>query len=217
MFEFNIFRIPVRVHPWFWISMLMLGYIINQGHTGQLLMIKVALFTIIAFLSILAHELGHALTGKKLSGGWPEINLVGFGGNARFNGGSFTKWKHIFMVAAGPAVNFFLSALFFLIFFFVMLKADPSVTNLLTEFCFIGGWLNLIWGIFNLIPVFPLDGGQIMHSFIRDQYKAHQISLVISIIMIAISLKFGFIFSIMIFAFMGYQNFEMMQMIRPRR
>ena len=201
----------------FWLSMALFGYLYAQREQGQTLFILIALFVLIAFVSILCHELGHALTGRKFSGYRPEISLVAFGGLASFPGASFTKWKHVIMVAAGPFTNFLLAALFFVATLFLLPHLDPDGSTLLTKFFSLGLVINIIWGIFNLIPVFPLDGGQIMHSFIRNQHLAHTISLVIAILMIAWGISMGAIFMVMLFAFMGYQNYEIMQAIRPRR
>ncbi len=197
--------------------MALFGYLINQKAQGQALFILIALFVLIAFLSILCHELGHALTGRKFTRCRPEISLVAFGGLASFPGASFTKWKHVIMVAAGPFTNFFLAVVFYVSSHFLLPRLDPEGSTLITEFFRLGLVINIIWGIFNLIPVFPLDGGQIMHSFIRNQRLAHTISLVIAILMIAWGISTAQLFIVILFAFMGYQNYEIMQAIRPRK
>jgi len=215
MFEFSIFRIPVRVMPWFWITMGLLAYLINSEDTKDMpvFIINVLLFLILAFVSILLHELGHALTGRRFTRAMPEIVLESFGGFARFQGAVFTKWQNIIMVAAGPMMNFILAGVFFLISLFVLpyIVTDEKGV-LIAQFVYLGVVINIFWGLFNLIPVYPMDGGQIMHSLIRNQKKAHQISLIVAIIMIPLSLSTGHLFACFIFGMMAMQNYERMKM-----
>src|SRR6266851_667824 len=70
--SFKVGPFPVTVYPWFFISAVLLGGGIGFG--WQLLV-----WVFVVFVSVLAHELGHALVGK-LYGGKPEIRLEAFGG-----------------------------------------------------------------------------------------------------------------------------------------
>ena len=214
MFEFTIFRIPVRIEPMFLLTMGLLGYIISGRLPEQMMLIGIALFILLAFVSVLLHELGHALTGRRFTNSPVEIVLSSFGGFARFAAPRFTRKQHFLMVAAGPIMNFILAGVFFLLSIFVVPKMGSD--NLLSIFVIGGAFINIIWGIFNLLPVYPLDGGQIMHSFIRNQHTAHKSSLVIALLMIGIGVYRNDIFIIMFFAFMAFQNFQIMKMIGRR-
>ena len=72
MWKFQCMGFPVGVHWWFWLTMFLLG----GGASGAPGQISV-LFVLAAFLSVMVHELGHALAGKKY-GAYPSIYLHGF-------------------------------------------------------------------------------------------------------------------------------------------
>ena len=76
---------PVGVHWWFWLTMFLLG----GGASGAPAQIWV-LFVLAAFLSVMVHELGHALAGKKF-GAYPSIYLHGFGGVTTLPGAYFSR------------------------------------------------------------------------------------------------------------------------------
>ena len=62
MFSFRIFNIPVRVEPWFWVTLALIGGAL-RANTKEAL-IAVLFFLLAGFISILVHELGHALTAR---------------------------------------------------------------------------------------------------------------------------------------------------------
>ena len=88
MISFNFLGIPVRIAPWFWITMVFIG----GGMTAQTKqdLLYVFLFVFAGFISIFVHELGHALTVRKF--GLPVgIALVAFGGMASFPAGKLDR------------------------------------------------------------------------------------------------------------------------------
>src|SRR5258708_21488286 len=101
--RFSLFGIPVRVHPFFWIASLLMG---RGLHDRKLMLIWMACI----FVSILVHELGHALTAQYF--GWPpHIVLHAFGGYASYQ----PTWGHstsrsILVSFAGPWAGFLLYA-----------------------------------------------------------------------------------------------------------
>ena len=94
--QFSVFGIPVRVIPTFWLLAALLGWSLIQ-----LGLIYVLVWILVVFVSILAHELGHALTAARL-GYPPRIFLYHFGGVAMFRASiqgvhnvTFSqKWTH---------------------------------------------------------------------------------------------------------------------------
>lgn len=155
----HIFRIPVRVHPSFWIVAAALGW---NGEEPQLTLI----WMLCVFASVLIHELGHALMAEAL--GWrSEILLYAFGGLAfsdRWAGR--TPTRDIFVSSAGPAAQFCLLPLIFLALWGLgqaEMQVHPYVYHALVNLAFI----NLAWPILNLMPILPLDGGQIMQSLLE--------------------------------------------------
>ncbi len=162
------FGIPIRVHPSFWLGSILFG---SNLPSNQLIFIWV----VCAFISILVHELGHALTAESF--GWPTEIVMYFGGGlaiSRRNRGD-TPWRSILVSLMGPCAGFMLFGLVFLSKRVIglnqnltVLDTDESANDfrfyLLTAVGFLS-FMNLYWGLFNLLPVLPLDGGYIMESF----------------------------------------------------
>ena len=103
--HFRVFGIPVRVHPLFWIVTLFLGLAAARRPIRCETLIWVA----VVFVSILVHELGHALM-QRYFGGHPWITLYGFGGLASCNDCDRSPRSQILISLAGPVAGFLLAA-----------------------------------------------------------------------------------------------------------
>ncbi|MBU2539960.1 site-2 protease family protein [Patescibacteria group bacterium] len=77
------------------------------------------------------------------------------------------KYGQAKVALAGPAVNFLIAIIFGIIIRFIPEQANLFYQNLITTFGFIV-WINLLLGIFNLIPIPPLDGSHILFTFLPD-------------------------------------------------
>jgi len=158
--RFHILGIPVRIHPVFWLSSALLAWAPAGGQLGL-----VFLGIVCVLVSILAHELGHAVMSRKF--GYPsEIVLYFLGGYA--TSARFSTWKNVAVSAAGPGVGFGLFWIVYAVFAYLfannrtlLIESDALwyVLNLML-------FANLIWNAMNLIPCMPLDGGQIMQSLV---------------------------------------------------
>jgi Zn-dependent protease len=155
--RFQILGIPVRVHPGFW---LMGAFICWQSADGRPDLILIGIICV--FFSILIHELGHAITFRKY-GHRGEIVLYMMGGYA--TGGALSTWRNVMVSAAGPAAGFVVAAIVW-----VLMKTIPAETFM--QYFSVYWALNLLWfvnfwwGILNLTPCMPLDGGRIMESLV---------------------------------------------------
>jgi len=129
-------------------------YLQSGGPDG---VIKALIVAAIVFGSILWHELGHAWARKKSGAPYSEIMLHGFGGVCS-GPGTFTRGQSIFIAAAGPAASL---ALGFVIFLVAPMTTANVSSELLGVFVFWMLWVNIGWAVLNLLPIFPLDGGQI--------------------------------------------------------
>ena len=187
--HFRLFGFPVRVHPFFWIVTLILGMGGLRG--GQAEPWKVLIWVAVVFISILIHELGHALL-QRFFGGHPWITLYSFGGLASCNDCDRSPRSQIAILLAGPIAGFLFAAVLVLGLrisgHYVAFAVNESRINLealglervliqpMGPFLaffepltsrpmndMIGDLLqvNILWGLVNLLPIYPLDGGQI--------------------------------------------------------
>lgn len=206
MVRFTLFGIPIEIQPWFWITLALIGGATSAADPQALLFL--ALFILAGFLSILVHELGHALTIKHF-GAPTRITLQAFGGYATYPANLLTRRQEILVTAAGPAIQLVLGGIFFLILHFVPLPTPA--TRILVFYVFA---VSLFWALLNLIPVIPLDGGRLMASFLGPQRTrlALQISIVCAIVgSIIVAVQFGgFLFPIFM-GMMAYQNYQALQ------
>lgn len=158
MLRFSLFGIPVQVQPWFWLTMVLIGGGSMANDRESLL--RLVLFMLAGFISILVHELGHALTGQAF-GARSAITLQAFGGYAEFRGAAFTRPRHFLVTAAGPGVQVLLGLAVMLLI--------PDVFNLTSRAGYFWGQLagiSLFWAALNLLPVLPLDGGQMLNALL---------------------------------------------------
>jgi Zn-dependent protease len=115
-------------------------------------------YAVLLLVSVLVHELAHALTAKAYR--WPtaKIVLTLWGGHTQFGNVRSTPGPSLLVALAGPAANFLLAAAGWLLLLAVPL---PPVGELLTEILI---WANVLVAIFNILPGLPLDGGRIVES-----------------------------------------------------
>ncbi len=165
MIRFTFFGMPVEIQPWFWVIMALLGSNFGRSASGGNEALMIALFVIAGALSIFVHELGHALTGK-LFKARPFIVLHGFGGYAAFPGSRFTRMESFLVTAAGPAVQMLLGVIAFVALFFL-----NDVSEAFKFFISSLRYVSIFWALLNLIPVYPLDGGQMMAALFGPQRR----------------------------------------------
>jgi Zn-dependent protease len=113
-------------------------------------------FLALVIVSIVVHELGHALVARRLGVPMDGIELHFFGGAARMLGQPRSPGDEIAIAAAGPAVSFAAGGLSLAL---AALTASPLAT-LMAE-------INLVLGLFNLIPALPMDGGRILRALLE--------------------------------------------------
>ena len=173
--NFRIFGIDVRVHPMFWLVSLFMGWsALDQGF--KYLFVWVAC----VFISVLIHELGHVFAGK-LFGSHGHIVLYSFGGLAIGSSALRNRWQRIAVYFAGPLAGFIL---FGLVWWWKS-NVDPQALSPLLRSAIRDLFvINLFWGAINLLPIWPLDGGQISRDLMEWLHPANgiRISLGISIV-----------------------------------
>lgn len=159
---FRFSGINVYLHwSWFLVAAWEIG---DRGHAYSSVYWNVAEYLAL-FLIVTIHEFGHALACRQVGGTADQIVLWPLGGLAYVNPPQrpgATLWS----VTAGPLVNV---VLFPILTLLTMLSgslgwatAMPNVATLLYK---LSRW-NLILLIFNMLPIYPLDGGQILRSLL---------------------------------------------------
>ena len=169
-------RIGVDV-SWFFVFFLVI-YLMSQNYRqifpGQetKAFVLAVVSAILFFLSILLHELGHALTAKRLGIGIASIDLWLFGGIAKMERDTRSAGEEFKVAAAGPAVTLIIAAVCFGVASLIS-GVDAAARGTALEDSGVSGtvavlgWLalvNISLLLFNLIPGFPLDGGRIARA-----------------------------------------------------
>lgn len=170
----NLFRIRgimLAVHSSFF---LLLAYVAWDGWDGggwRDLCWSVGML-LAFFTCVVLHELGHSFTAMHYGVGVRRILLMPIGGMAEFDSIPREPRRELLITLAGPAVNFVIAAVLWLIvglpegwelFGFDAYPADAvGFAQLLL------GW-NILMGCFNLVPVFPMDGGRIFRALLATQ------------------------------------------------
>jgi Zn-dependent protease len=147
--RWRMFNVPVRVHPLFWIISAALGW--NATDLGIQYLL---LWVLAVFVSILVHELGHVFMGR-LFGSDGHIVLYSFGGLAIGSSNLRNRWQRVAVYFAGPGAGFLLAALLW--FGRSFFTGNQLASWLLSQMLYI----NVFWGLLNLLPIWPLDGGQV--------------------------------------------------------
>lgn len=175
--NFRLLGVPVRVHPMFWLLAVLLGPL--QGEPKFMVT-----WVAVVFISILVHEMGHAMAIRGF--GWrPSILLYSFGGLAMYQPTHQDPRKQILISLAGPAAGFLLAALTILLaraagYPMVLWFGKPLGINFGPDFnhfrtapngnlvmlIFQMLEVNIWWGVINLLPVWPLDGGHVCYEFL---------------------------------------------------
>ncbi len=171
----NLFGIRIGVNPtWFIILFLVIfslsGYFENllEGSQTQAYVVAVA-SALLFFVSLIAHELGHALVARRLGIGISGINLWLLGGVAKMTRDTRTAGEEFKVAAAGPVVTLVIVVLCALGILAagrggsVLEVATFSASPVLALVAFLG-LMNAVLLVFNLVPAFPLDGGRIAKS-----------------------------------------------------
>lgn len=159
--------IPITIQPLFFVVALWIGYLITENVAAMVIVGG------IIFISILFHEFGHALTGIVFKQ-TPRITLQAFGGVTERRGPPLKKWQEFLIVLNGPLAGLLLSFIFF-----QLNRIYPS------PFLNIGFQINLVWTIFNLIPVLPMDGGHLLRITMEKLFgfKGLKATMLISLVL----------------------------------
>ena len=212
MLQFSILGIPVRVEPWFWITMAFIGGGLHATNSTDILLVLVFVFA--GFLSIMIHELGHALTIRRY--GLPAaITLQAFGGYASFPVGKLDRKQSFVVTAAGPVLQFVFGVLLIVLVPSISISEGSLFLPFLRDLI----WVSIAWSILNCLPVYPMDGGQMMAAILGPK-KQHFVHLISSIVAVAVGiagyLYLGTILLPIFMALFAWQNWQLYQATSPQ-
>ncbi|MBM3202137.1 MAG: stage IV sporulation protein FB, partial [Chlamydiae bacterium] len=191
----------LRISPFFFLTAMIIGYINSRTPIGTFL------WTFVIFVSVLFHEFGHAFMGF-IFGQKPRIELTAFGGLTYPDGPKLSLWKEFLVILAGPLFGF---SLFVASYYLLMLPiSNPYLIYILQALKLI----NFFWTLINLLPVLPLDGGQLVRVILQGFFgiKAWRYTYLVSTVL-ALILALGFFalgayFVGAIFFLFAYQGFD---------
>jgi stage IV sporulation protein FB len=229
--RFRLFDVPVRVDPWFWVTCVF--------SVGELKPVLALIWVGVVFVSIVVHEFGHVLAFRyyRIQS---HVVLWGFGGLAipRW-GGRLDSRAQMVVSFAGPLAGFILAAVLVLglrlsgvqtVFktglpYIIDWKFVDPATGVLPEFVnlkllflFHGLlFVNLFWGLVNLLPIYPLDGGQISRAAFEMSNtpdglrKSLIVSMVAAIGMAIYGLRSQSMIYVLLFGYLAYMNYRELQ------
>lgn len=184
--KFRLGSIPVRVNGAFLFLVLVLGAQLQRPDL-------IAIWGGIVFVSVLVHELGHAAIGR-MFGLLPVIELNGMGGVTSWsNPRDVGHWRSIAISVAGPFAGFLLAGALLLAARLGFHPQNPALVFAVKHALFV----NWAWGVFNLAPMLPLDGGNVLRSALdlvtknRGEKPARVVSIVMGVVFIAYAVVAG--------------------------
>jgi len=166
------FGIPVKLHWSFFLVFVMVGYIAWDNQMNQTATIILFGLAIATFICVVLHEYGHALMAKRFGVKTRDIILAPIGGVARLEGLPEKPMQEFWIALAGPLVNFIIVICCLPYFIFnspeELLRLSSIIDPLEEPAFFVPLFMlgNLVVGLFNLVPVFPLDGGRVFRSLL---------------------------------------------------
>lgn len=205
--KFHLFGVPVRVHPLFWLVSALLGANLEDL---QLVLVWIGC----VFVSIVVHEMGHALMAR-VFGAHPWVVLYSMGGLCC---GSAERhaWQRFFVLFWGPGAGFLFYGL--IVAFLTFVQPEISGIGLITLALL--KYINLFWGLVNLLPIWPLDGGQMLNAVFtmarmrQATYWTHVVSLVGGCLVAVFFLSRQQFFPAMFFGYFAFNSYQMLDHLR---
>jgi Zn-dependent protease len=187
---------------------ILLFVVVSRSGDGGEGALAALVFGVVIMVSILVHELGHAIVGKWVGLKPLGILIHGFGGLCRYDRAP-VGLRGVLVSAAGPAAGLLLGALAFVVLLTTRGYVPAGVATMLGDVVMV----NLFWSLFNLLPMFPMDGGSVLLHGIEARWgfaSAMRItrwaSIVTAIAVGAGALYIGSFFIAIIAGFVLFQN-----------
>jgi Zn-dependent protease len=208
--RFRLGKIPVYVQPAFFVVTVVLGV------GGQADLRIIAAWVAIVFVSVMLHELGHAAAGLAF-GLEPAIELHTMGGTTSWSTPRpLSTAQRVTISLAGPCAGFLLAAV-------VKWGLGPAFPRFDGSFVYKNLiFVNFVWGVLNLVPMLPLDGGNVMTHLLnaatggRGERPARIVSIVVAAACLGLALLVGYWWGAMLALFFASANWRSLQELNAR-
>lgn len=197
--------------------LILIGLFVALNYDAKLGIQYALLWIPIVFISVLIHELAHAAAIGILGFGPSQIVLGGMGG-VTINQRKARPWQDLIISISGPASSFAMWLLARWIFANIAFAQNDRMLHAMLPLL---AWANLAWGIFNLIPVPPLDGGHATREFFRmflSERNAFVVAIWIAIVgggaVAVLAFYFGAFFVALYIAWFVFLAFQQWQYFR---
>lgn len=241
--RFRLFGIPVQILPMAWVVLALLGGAMGVNDSADLT--QVAVFVVMGMLCLLVHEFGHALVGRRAGALVDGVEIAGMGGTTSFMTLPPRRAGYFLMTLAGPLASLLLGGLLGLCFgallgcpwagvryaylmpWMDVLPYDlqrelllglnaygvsPVVLQMLATGMLICFW----WSVFNLLPIFPLDGGKLLGSVLNNYLVPCVLGLVVGAALAIWALIAGQWFNVMILGYLAFINWQYFRVLKGR-
>lgn len=195
----KLFSIPIVIQPLFLMMAFLIGLLNSEELTASLL------WMVVITVSVLVHELGHALTARAF--GQPaRITLTAFGGLT--DGAQLKGWREFLLILNGPLAGLLLFAIAWKLKSFVPAGSTWAYVFNIAIF------INWFWTLVNLLPIVPLDGGQLLRVILQGMFglrglkAAYLLSTILGAFFSGASFLFQQMFLGAIFAIMAYESYR---------
>lgn len=156
---FRIAGFRVTVDPLLPVVVVVIGWVLANHYLPGGSYLTGGVASLFLTLSILFHELGHALVARRLNLSIERIHLFLFGGMAELRTRPVTAWQEAAVAMSGPIASLILG-----LAAIGMSRVVPDPYSLTYRLLVFVGQMNLLLAIFNLFPIFPLDGGRTVRA-----------------------------------------------------
>jgi len=164
----------------------------SPGQTSGAYWIAGVVSAFLFLVSLLAHELAHSVVAMRRGVRVEGITLWLFGGVSRFSSDTSSPGAQALITFVGPLTSLVLGALFYLVSAAFGGGAHPGLLPATLAWL---GYINILLGVFNLLPAFPLDGGRLLQSLIwlrtGDRLRATSIAARIGMVFAFLLIAYG--------------------------
>ena len=205
----ELFGVPFYVEP---SHLFLLGWVFYSFSRGNGDFSGALLVCFVFFISILLHEAGHALCCRAFGQRGVTVTLHFLGGTT-FHSPSSTG-RNLAITLAGPAVTLLLMVIGLVLIYVLPLENNPGLATIVVMLY----RLNLFLLILNMLPIYPMDGGQtVMHllkmklDYVSAMRITAQVSIGVAVLAALYAFKIGYAFLALILASMLFTNFDILK------